>query len=105
MKKDYVPVSGEDTTAGEASFVERYWSDVWRNHDRRPDLSALARREEYRIMRPFPARLPKGSRVLDAGCGLGEWTVFLAQQRFDTVGIDFSADLIAKLKVCVRGRG
>ena len=98
MRKDYIPVVEAAVTDDETSFVERYWTDVWKNHDQPPDLSALARREEYRIIRPFLAKLPKGSRVLDAGCGLGEWTIFLAQQGFTCVGLDLSADVIDKLR-------
>ena len=97
MKKDYLPVAGTDATADETTFVERYWASNWRTHDAIPDLSGLARREEYRMMRRILATLPAGSRVLDAGCGLGEWTVFLAQQGFDAVGLDISAEVIETL--------
>lgn len=98
MRKDYVPVVEAAVTDDETSFVERYWTDVWKNHDQPPDLSALARREEYRIIRPFLAKLSQGSRILDGGCGLGEWTVFFAQQGFDAVGLDLSAEIVDKLK-------
>lgn len=99
MKKDYIPVVDSAVTGDEASFVERHWAEIWRNHDVAPDLSALARREEYRIMRPILEPLPRGSRILDAGCGLGEWTVFFAQQGFEAVGLDLSAEVVEKLKV------
>ena len=98
MRKDYIPVVDAAAAADETKFVEGYWTDVWRNNDGPPDLSKLARRDEYRIMRPFLDRLPQGRRVLDAGCGLGEWTVFLAQQGFDIVGLDLSAEVVGKLK-------
>ena len=32
---------------------------------------------------------------LDAGCGLGQWVAFLAQQGYDAVGVDYSELLIA----------
>ena len=98
MRKDYIPVADEARTADETSFVEKYWTDVWTRHDQAPDLSALARREEYRVIRPFLSTLPRGSRILDAGCGLGEWTLFLGQQGLDAVGLDLSGDIIARLK-------
>ena len=99
MKKDYTPISDADRTADETSFVERYWTETWNNSDHLPDVSALTRREEYRIMRPFLAQLPKGSRILDGGCGLGEWTVFFAGQGFDVVGLDLSGEIVEKLKI------
>jgi SAM-dependent methyltransferase len=97
VRKDYVAVD-EASGSDEAAFVERYWTDIWRNHAQAPDLSVLARREEYRLMRPFLDTLPPGSAILDAGCGLGEWTVFLGQQGFDATGLDLSAEVIAKLE-------
>jgi len=97
MKKDYLPVDEADAAVDETGFVERYWTDNWKHHDTPPDLSTLARRDEYRLMRPFLATLPAGSRILDAGCGLGEWTVFLAQEGFDAVGLDLSATVIDTL--------
>lgn len=97
MRKDYLPVSEGSRTTDESQFVEQFWTAVWRNDDQPPDLAALERREEYRIMRPYLARLPPGSRILDAGCGLGEWTVFLARKGFDVVGLDISAEIVGKL--------
>lgn len=98
MRKDYIPVVETTVTADETNFVERHWADIWKNHDQTPDLSALARRDEYRIVRPYLEKLPQGSRILDGGCGLGEWTVFLGQQGFEVVGLDLIAEVVADLK-------
>ena len=43
------------------------------------------------------SQLPRGSLILDGGCGMGEWTVFLAQQGFDVTGLDISEATIARL--------
>ena len=86
MRKDYIPVVEATATANETDFVERHWADIWKDQVQPPDLSALARRDEYRIVRPYLAKISKGSRILDGGCGLGEWTVFLGLQGFDVVG-------------------
>jgi hypothetical protein len=91
VRKDYIPVSNRTAAASdETAFVERYWADVKR-HDAAPDVSALARRDEYRIIRPYLARLAKGSRVLDGGRGRGEWTVFLSPGRIGTKAPDTSS--------------
>jgi SAM-dependent methyltransferase len=99
MRKDYTPIVEATAAADETAFVERHWADVWKTHDQIPDVSALARREEYQVMRPYLAKLAPGSRVLDGGCGLGEWTVFLGQQGFCVVGLDLIAEVVAALKV------
>ena len=59
--------------------------------------SAVTRREEYPFMHSVLSQLPRGSRILDGGCGMGEWTVFLAQQGFDVTGLDISEATIARL--------
>ena len=93
MRKDYVPVAGSGAS-DETAFVERYWADIWKSHSEAPDLSTLARRDEYRVIRQYLERMKTGSRILDAGCGLGEWTVFLAQQGFDVTGLDLVAEVV-----------
>lgn len=96
MRKDYTPVEAASAD-DEAGFVQRYWANVWKENDQVPDVSALARRDEYKVIRPFLAKLPTGSRILDAGCGLGEWTVFLGQQGFEVVGIDLIPEVVEEL--------
>jgi SAM-dependent methyltransferase len=98
MRKDYVAVDTTTEGLDEASFVERFWTDTWRDCSRPADASMVASREEYRVIRPYLERLPKGSRILDGGCGMGEWTIFLAQQGFDVTGLDISQQTIARLR-------
>jgi SAM-dependent methyltransferase len=98
MRKDYIPVDTLTERLDEGEFVERHWTANWRDWQASPDASAVARREEYRLMEPFLRRMPAGSRILDGGCGLGEWTVFLGDQGFDVVGLDLSADVVQRLK-------
>ena len=98
MKKDYVAVEDGAAPVDEAAFVERYWTASWNKESRTPVLTDLPRRDEYRIMRPFLDRVPRDSRILDGGCGLGEWTVFLAQQGREIVGLDLSAEVVSALQ-------
>ena len=97
MRKDYTAAVDEGTS-DETIFVERHWAAIWKNQDRAPDLSEFGRREEYRAIQPYLATLAPGSRILDGGCGLGEWTVFLGQQGFDVVGLDLVPEVIADLQ-------
>jgi len=97
MRKDYVAVDDAALETDDTRFVEQYWSAVWKDHEQPPDLSNMAQRDEFRIMRPYLAELPRGSRILDGGCGLGEWTVFLSQQGFEMVGMDLDANVVRKL--------
>ena len=99
MRKDYVPVSEALSTKDEAAFVEEYWSRMWVGRQIPEQVKAqLKRREEFRIMDPYLSRLPAKSRILDGGCGLGEWTVYYASKGFEVVGLDLSRATIERLK-------
>jgi SAM-dependent methyltransferase len=83
----------------EAAFVERHWTAVWqREGGPKADPDGVARRDEYRVMRPYLARLPDGARLLDGGCGLGEWTVYLTRQGHPTLGLDISRKTVEALQ-------
>lgn len=97
MKKDYLPVSAETGDLDEAGFVEQYWTSQWKDRTAPPVSTGVEHSEEYRIIRPYLSRLPAGSRVLDGGCGMGQWTLFLAGLGFNTVGADISEATIKRL--------
>ena len=46
------------------------------------------------VRRVFPA----GSRILDAGCGFGEWVHVLASHGYDAIGVDYSRELVERLR-------
>ena len=48
---------------------------------------------EWRLVR----RYVRG-RVLDAGCGAGEWVMLLRARGIDAVGLDFSPDIVRRLR-------
>ena len=98
MQKDYVPVDTSVREIDEAAFVEQYWTAQWRDRGRPVDVSRVGQREEYRIMRPFLDRLAGGSRILDGGCGTGEWTAFLSERGFKVVGVDISEQTVQRLR-------
>ena len=103
MKKDYIPLAVEQTDLSEIDLVEEQWTAIWGGARlaSRAD-PGIARREEYRLMAPYLAqmRAAGGNRLLDAGCGLGEWTVFLSSQGYDVYGVDISRQTIDRL--CAR---
>lgn len=97
MRKDYMPAAD---TAGldETDAVERHWTQIWeREGGPKNRADRIPRQAEYRIMRPYLDRLGPGARLLDGGCGLGDWTVRLTEEGFSTVGLDISASTVAKL--------
>lgn len=96
MKKDYIPVSA-DAEEDDLSFVDKFWSERWDKFTHLPSPQMVAGREEFKFMEPVLANAGKGIRILDAGCGMGEWTVFLNQLGYQTVGLDISGSAIERL--------
>ncbi|MBF0284088.1 MAG: class I SAM-dependent methyltransferase [Magnetococcales bacterium] len=97
MRKDYLPV--EEAAASETAFIEDYWTAVWqREGGVKQSASDVSKKAEFRILEPYLAQLPPGARLLDGGCGLGDWTLTLAERGFRVTGLDLSQQTIAKLR-------
>ena len=52
----------------------------------------------YDTMSQFTKLLPKGGKILDAGCGSGRDTMLFGQGGFDATGLDLSSGLIEEAK-------
>lgn len=97
MRKDYIHGSGGEVD--EAAFIERYWTEIWqREGGPKGAIGKISRRPEYQIMAPYLRRLPKDARLLDGGCGLGDWTVYLNRNGNSTLGLDISQKTIVQLR-------
>jgi len=101
MQKDYmtarsVPNAGAD--AGEIDQIAAFWTKVWEDH-RESEAAALAieTTDEYRCINSYLTALPPGAKILDGGCGLGQWVAYLTQCGFDPLGIDISAPTVKRL--------
>jgi len=99
MRKDYTPVADDLVKRDETRFVSDFWSERWQGQSISKELvESVMRREEYRIMNPYLRELGAKAKILDGGCGLGEWTVLLSSQQFSVHGLDISAPTIERLK-------
>ncbi|ACQ82304.1 Methyltransferase type 11 [Beutenbergia cavernae DSM 12333] len=78
---DVVPLSVEDGY--------RYWAPTY---DAGPN--GFWGMEEP-LVRPLMAQVPPGSVVMDAACGTGRHTSWLAEQGYDVLGVDRSPDMLA----------
>lgn len=97
MRKDYIAAA--EPADLETEFVEKYWTSIWeREGGPQGHIDRIPRKDEYRAMAPHMAKLPKGARVLDGGCGLGDWTLYFARQGFSVVGLDLSRQTVEQLQ-------
>ena len=97
MRKDFI--SSNYDVHDETSFVEEFWTSVWEKEGGpRGQLERIGRQDEYLLISPHLAKLPTGASILDGGCGLGDWVLYLAKQGFNTIGIDISRKTVELLK-------
>ena len=98
MRKDFMLTDGASDET-EIAFVERYWTEVWaRDGTDTHAINKVPRREEFRFMAPYIRQLPRASRLLDGGCGLGDWTLYFDRAGFSVLGLDISRETIARLR-------
>ena len=96
MRKDYLATS--DAHEDETAFVEDYWTRVWeREGGPKGAIERIPKTDEYRIMAPYLDSLDPGARILDGGCGLGDWVLALAKRGFSVIGMDISRQIVSQL--------
>ena len=98
MRRDervYDAAEGED----EIAAIETQWTRAWEQQGGpQGRTERILRREEFTILWSYVQKLPKGSRVLDGGCGMGDWVLWLTRAGYPTLGLDVSKLTIGKLK-------
>ena len=90
-----------DPTEGHAEIaaIESQWTRIWEAQGGPKDRAeSIKRREEFKIMWPHIQQMPKGSRLLDGGCGLGDWVAWFTRAGYPTLGLDISAVTIGQLR-------
>jgi SAM-dependent methyltransferase len=74
------------------SADREFWSDHWGGHSVE-ELLAEARRSPLTEL--ITAALPRTGRVLEGGCGLGQYVVLLRERGWAAVGVDWSVPALA----------
>lgn len=97
MRKDYIAAA--EPADHETEFVEKHWTAIWEQAGGpQGRINRISRRDEYRAMAPYMEQLPKCARLLDGGCGLGDWTLYFARQGFSVAGLDLSRQTVEQLQ-------
>lgn len=93
MYKDTRGASGSTETAS----TPEMWATTFAESKRlRPRQTAAFRKsKEWFLIQRY---LKPGAKILDAGCGFGEWVMFLRDAGYEAHGCDFSSELIERLR-------
>ena len=98
MRRDDRPFDPAEGTT-EIDAIAAQWTQKWIDEGGPSlEIEKIKRREEFRIIDPYIRKLPSGARLLDGGCGMGQWTAYYTGQGYPTVGLDVSAPTIAQLQ-------
>ena len=100
MRMDFI--TAETAEAGaveETAAIEKQWTRAWQAAGGPQGLADhIPGKEEYRAIASYLARLPKGARLLDGGCGLGDWTLHFTRAGYPTLGLDISRATVELLQ-------
>lgn len=75
--------------------VNRQQAHLWEGHRIEEEVLACSDRS---IAPYFLDLLPKEDEILEAGCGLGAWVVFLHKRGYRISGVDNNAEVIERLR-------
>jgi ubiquinone/menaquinone biosynthesis C-methylase UbiE len=79
------------TTGDSAAFWELNWSE-----DRLEEAVLFCSVDPLKPL--FEQHAPPGSRMLEGGCGQGQYVIYCTAQRVNVVGLDFARDTLARLQ-------
>lgn len=78
--------------------TEEFWSEHWGAQDLEA-LVRVARRSPLTSL--IEAALPRSGRVLEAGCGLGQYVVLLRERGYALLGVDWSLEALKRCRKSV----
>jgi ubiquinone/menaquinone biosynthesis C-methylase UbiE len=93
MYKEYRTTSPSAVTAS----TPEMWAANFAASQKAGLYDRLAFRLDHR-WKIIQRHVPLGGRVLDAGCGAGEWVSFLNDHGRDAEGLDYSLELVARVR-------
>lgn len=76
------------------------WDKTWQNWKQsiEREIETVSNSEHYPLVVRELSRYKKGSRVMDAGSGLGRWVFYLEKRGYKAYGIDLSKSAVKRTK-------
>lgn len=76
----------------------RFWNQLWSGHLDESVYRGWERGDLGWFEKPFCAHLPRGDRILEGGCGMGQIVVALRARGYDCEGVDFAAETVEAVR-------
>jgi len=78
----------------DASFWDSHWKRILKE-----DIGSIMRNLEGSFLAQMMKKwLPKEEKILEGGCGLGQWVLYLKGKGYNIVGVDFAGATIRQVK-------
>jgi len=75
-----------------------FWEQHWREHFS-PDVYLRAEKGALGLLEdPLTRWLPKQGRILEAGCGIGQFVLALRARGYDAEGVEWAAETVEKVR-------
>ncbi len=74
-----------------------YWDDHWAGLDKKAAYEAAEKGSLGLLEKPFISYLPRKGRILEAGCGIGQYVIALRYRGYDVEGIDFAPETVSAI--------
>lgn len=87
---------------GKKGSSPEFWTSHWENVDWRAWLDGAKNGGLGYFETPVVEFLPKTGKILEAGCGLGQFVVALRARGYDVEGVEFSEDTVSMVKSHLR---
>lgn len=84
-----------NSQAEEIKYVEEVWSEKWQQKQFDEDLAYLKDNEYLKIIQKY---LKPGSRLLEGGCGQGQWVRLFKGLGYAITGVDISQSAVEDFK-------
>ena len=79
--------------------TSNFWEEQWDSADIEHEVRS--KKIDFLVLPNTRKYLPPGSKILEGGCGIGDYVYSLTKNGFDCIGIDFAEKTINKIKKIV----
>jgi len=78
--------------------TRRAWQENWQHHEVERILEIFNYPRVKKQISLYLKYLPKDKPILEGGCGLGPYLIYLKKQGYDVVGVDYNEEPLKKIK-------